>query len=107
VGRSLAQAAKSGLLESFLVWQSQRWFAAVLRPFDMRSVPIWLPPLPFAVVAISAALFWHLGLVSGTRPLGQKALSKPASSYEKLPLRPWEQINYFPLDGPLWGFGGA
>src|SRR5438034_6571270 len=27
--------------------------AAVVRPFDMRNVPIWLPPLPFAVVAIS------------------------------------------------------
>jgi len=41
--------------------------AAVVRPFDfdMRNVPIWLPPLPFAVVAISLLCFgiwaWFLG----------------------------------------------
>ena len=39
--------------------------AAVVRPFDMRNVPIWLPPLPFAVVAISLLCFgiwaWLLG----------------------------------------------
>jgi len=39
--------------------------AAVFRPFDMRSVPIWLPALPFAVVAISLLCFgiwaWFLG----------------------------------------------
>jgi hypothetical protein len=39
--------------------------AAVVRPFDMRSVPIWLPALPFAVVAISLLCFgiwaWFLG----------------------------------------------
>ena len=27
--------------------------AAVVRPFDMHSVPVWLPPLPFAIVAVS------------------------------------------------------
>jgi hypothetical protein len=39
--------------------------AVVVRPFDMRSVPIWLPALPFAVVAISLLCFgiwaWFLG----------------------------------------------
>jgi hypothetical protein len=39
--------------------------AAVVWPFDMRDVPLWLPPLPFAVVAISLLCFgiwaWFLG----------------------------------------------
>ena len=39
--------------------------AAVFRPFDMRNVPLWLPPLPFAVVAICLLCFgiwaWFLG----------------------------------------------
>jgi hypothetical protein len=39
--------------------------AACVRPFDMHNVPIWLPALPFAVVAISLLCFgiwaWFLG----------------------------------------------
>ena len=39
--------------------------AAVVRPFDMHSVPVWLPPLPFAIVAVSLLCFgiwaWFLG----------------------------------------------
>ncbi len=39
--------------------------AAVVRGFDMRNVPSWLPALPFAVVAISLLCFgiwaWFLG----------------------------------------------
>jgi len=39
--------------------------AAVVRPFDMHHVPIWLPALPFAVVALSLFCFgvwaWFLG----------------------------------------------
>ena len=39
--------------------------AAFVRPFDMQHVPLWLPPLPFAVVAISLLGFgiwaWRLG----------------------------------------------
>jgi hypothetical protein len=39
--------------------------AAFVRPFNMHNVPIWLPALPFAVVAISLFCFgiwaWFLG----------------------------------------------
>ena len=39
--------------------------ATVFRPFDMSDVPVWLPPLPFAVVAIALLCFgiwaWFLG----------------------------------------------
>jgi len=39
--------------------------AAFVRPFDMHTVPLWLPPLPFAVVAVSLLCFgiwaWFLG----------------------------------------------
>jgi len=39
--------------------------AALVRPFDMHNLPIWLPPLPFAVVAVSLLCFgiraWFLG----------------------------------------------
>ncbi len=39
--------------------------AVLARPFDMHGVPLWLPPLPFAVVASSLFCFgvwaWYLG----------------------------------------------
>jgi hypothetical protein len=39
--------------------------AVVARPFEMHQVPIWLPPLPLAVVACSLFCFgiwaWYLG----------------------------------------------
>jgi hypothetical protein len=39
--------------------------AAILRASDLQSVPIWLPPVPFAAVAISLLSFgiwaWVLG----------------------------------------------
>jgi hypothetical protein len=39
--------------------------AALVRPSDLHKVPLWLPPLPFAVVAISLLGFgiwaWVLG----------------------------------------------
>jgi hypothetical protein len=39
--------------------------AVVARPFDLHQVPLWLPPLPFAVVACSLFSFgvwaWLLG----------------------------------------------
>jgi hypothetical protein len=39
--------------------------AVVFRPFELHTVPIWLPPLPFATVAISLLCFgiwaWYLG----------------------------------------------
>jgi len=38
---------------------------ALARPFDMHNIPLWLPPLPFAVVAIALLCFgiwaWVLG----------------------------------------------
>src|SRR5882762_12020629 len=39
--------------------------AAFVRPFDMHNMPIWLPALPFAIVALSlfclGILAWLLG----------------------------------------------
>jgi hypothetical protein len=39
--------------------------AVFVRPFDMHDVPIWLPALPFAAVAIALLCFgiwaWFLG----------------------------------------------
>jgi hypothetical protein len=43
--------------------------AAFLRRLDVNNVPLWLPPLPFAVVAISLLCFgiwaWLLGRRTG------------------------------------------
>lgn len=60
-------------------WRSQRRFAVgtvvgaviallavwLVRPFELQHIPIWLPPLPFALVAITlfcfGALAWFWG----------------------------------------------
>jgi hypothetical protein len=43
--------------------------AVFVRRFDVHNVPLWLPPLPFAVVAISLLCFgiwaWRLGRHTG------------------------------------------
>jgi hypothetical protein len=62
-----------------LAWRYQRRFAVgtvvgalvaalvalVTRPFELSHIPIWLPPLPFALVAITlfffGALAWFWG----------------------------------------------
>jgi len=41
---------------------------AMLRPVTMHEIPIWLPPLPFAVVAISLFSFGFLAWYWGKRP---------------------------------------
>jgi hypothetical protein len=39
--------------------------ALIARPFELTHIPIWLPPLPFALVAITlfcfGALAWFWG----------------------------------------------
>jgi len=54
-----------------LAWRRQRRFAVgtvvgaivallavlVIKPFEMQHIPIWLPPLPFALVALTLFFF--------------------------------------------------
>jgi cell division protein FtsW (lipid II flippase) len=63
----------------FIAWQRQRRFAVgvlvgivaalvattIVHPFQLQRVPLWLPPLPFALVAVSlfgfGVLAWFWG----------------------------------------------
>ena len=40
---------------------------AIFKPFAMHEIPIWLPPLPFAVVALSLFSFGFLAWYWGRR----------------------------------------
>jgi hypothetical protein len=54
-----------------LAWRYQRRFAVgtvagaviallaawIVRPFEMTHIPLWLPPLPFALVAVTLFVF--------------------------------------------------
>jgi hypothetical protein len=41
--------------------------ASLIGPIDMEHIPLWLPPLPFALVALTLFCFGVAAWVSGTK----------------------------------------
>jgi len=71
-------------LESFWVWQSQRWLQRSSGPSICAACQSGCRRFSFAVVRHFAALFLAFGLGFWDETARPKALLKTASSYEKL-----------------------